>query len=322
MITDSLRKLVVWNSMFVAVTVSAVNAAPETDIDFFDSIDEARLLDAVESKPLLVQFGATWCGWCRRIESQTLTDKAVKELALAFTCVKIDIDEQSEVAATYGVRAVPRTIVMDRQGRVIVSHAGFLPPAQMIEFMNGALEAYRAAREGATSHAQTAAATQPDDATTTQPEQPSTRPAKPDFRTSVTNMVELLARPQRAGRDRILATLAKTGSKAWPVLVDLLEDDRIAIRAAAAHALKEITRAPLSFDPFANVDARKQQAAAWRSWTNEHAPAESPLPVSLGAPRSRGFDFHGAFLTSRHRSGAEDAHRLRRAWLVLPLPVH
>ena len=88
---------------------------------------------------------------------------------------------------------------------------------------------------------------------------------------AVTGIIEQLAKADREGRTAALDGLVKAGSIAWSRLAELLQDDRLAIRAAAATVLAKSTKADLPFDPFAPLEARTQQAQAWAAWVAEHA---------------------------------------------------
>lgn len=72
-------------------------------------------------RPVLVDFGATWCGPCRALEP---TIEAVeKELAGRVKVVKMDIDESPETAKRYGIRGAP-TLVVFRAGKETTRHVG------------------------------------------------------------------------------------------------------------------------------------------------------------------------------------------------------
>jgi hypothetical protein len=52
----------------------------------------------------------------------------------------------------------------------------------------------------------------------------------------------------------------------------LLGDQRLAVRAAAAAALKETSEADLPFNPFAPASQRELERAAWQAWLAERSP--------------------------------------------------
>lgn len=78
--------------------------------------------EALESQtPVLVDFGATWCGPCRQMEP-----------ALAYLSVqyadrvkvgKVDVDENPRIASQYGVRALP-TVILFQNGNEVARAEG------------------------------------------------------------------------------------------------------------------------------------------------------------------------------------------------------
>lgn len=67
-------------------------------------------------KPILLYFTADWCGPCQQMKHTTWADPRVAAALAAYVPVKIDIDGQPTVAATYGVQQIPAYVVADKSG--------------------------------------------------------------------------------------------------------------------------------------------------------------------------------------------------------------
>lgn len=100
--------------------------------------------------PVLVEFGAEWCGPCKTVlpELQALS----RELQGKAKVVQIDIDKSPMLAQTMGIRSVP-TFVVFAQGRPVDGRQGAIRKAEMLAL----LEPFLPRAEGAVSAKEAAA---------------------------------------------------------------------------------------------------------------------------------------------------------------------
>lgn len=75
------------------------------------------------SRPVVVQFHAPWCGPCKAISPHV--DAMAKEFEGRVEVVRIDVDKEPELAREAGVRGVP-TLVVYRDGAEVRRHSGML----------------------------------------------------------------------------------------------------------------------------------------------------------------------------------------------------
>ena len=84
----------------------------------------------------LVDFWAEWCGPCRMI------GPVVEELANEYEgkalIGKVDVDENSELSAKYGVRSIP-TILILKDGEVVDKHVGVATKQALVDKIEAAL---------------------------------------------------------------------------------------------------------------------------------------------------------------------------------------
>lgn len=89
---------------------------------------EQRVLGA--DKPVLVEFGAVWCGPCKRLEPE-LT-RLSQEWGDRLEVVSVDVDEASDLAMQFMVLSVP-TLILFQNGEAIKRVSGFQPLQRLKE---------------------------------------------------------------------------------------------------------------------------------------------------------------------------------------------
>lgn len=80
--------------------------------------------------PVMVDFGATWCGPCRMIAPYM--EQLSEEFAGKAVVAKADIDECPSIAAKYGIRHVP-TVLVFKNGEIVDKNVGGAPKATFEE---------------------------------------------------------------------------------------------------------------------------------------------------------------------------------------------
>jgi thiol:disulfide interchange protein len=83
-----------------------------------------------EGKPVLINFYADWCVWCKRLESTTLRDaKVATVLQNKVVPLSLDVDgDGRELSNEYRVDGLPTIVVLDAGGQEIGRIPGYMPP--------------------------------------------------------------------------------------------------------------------------------------------------------------------------------------------------
>lgn len=144
-----MKRLVVLLSIFFCLGVQAASNVTGRDAPPFSlpGVDGKPVnLADFKGKVVYVDFWASWCGPCRK-SFGWLNEVQAKYGSQGFQVIGINLDEKSEDAqkflretpakfaiafdpagkfpAAYGLKGMPTSYLIDRNGRVIVEHAGF-----------------------------------------------------------------------------------------------------------------------------------------------------------------------------------------------------
>ena len=86
--------------------------------------------------PVLVDFGATWCGPCRMIDP--IVEELAGEYAGRFVVGKVDVDENPQISMNYGIRSVP-TLMIFKGGKPVDMIIGAVGKQKLVEKLNAHL---------------------------------------------------------------------------------------------------------------------------------------------------------------------------------------
>ena len=95
-------------------------------------VTEASFADDVltSDKPVLVDFWAEWCGPCRMVGP--ILEEIAAEHGEKLTIVKLNVDENPSIAASYGVTSIP-TLNVFKGGEVVKQIIGAKPKVKLLE---------------------------------------------------------------------------------------------------------------------------------------------------------------------------------------------
>ncbi len=82
-------------------------------------------------KTVLLDFFADWCGPCRMVSP--IVAEIAEEYPQYMVC-KVNVENSPELAQSFGIDSIPTLVVM-RQGRIILKSAGARPKDQILEML-------------------------------------------------------------------------------------------------------------------------------------------------------------------------------------------
>ena len=120
--------------MTLALLASSVWAK---DIEWLKSYDTALEQAKKDKKIVLVDIYTDWCGWCKKLDRDTYSDKDVQaKVAKDFIAVKINPEKNAagaKLAQQFSVRGFPFIVFVGADGKPISQIGGYVNAAKFLE---------------------------------------------------------------------------------------------------------------------------------------------------------------------------------------------
>lgn len=121
----------------MTLTLAAETAAPPGQADLIKDSDTKRfkqdVIDASRKVPVIVDFWAPWCGPCKQLGPAL--EKTVKQAAGKVRLVKINVDENQQLAGQMRVQSIPAVFAFVN-GQPVDGFMGALPESQIKQFID------------------------------------------------------------------------------------------------------------------------------------------------------------------------------------------
>ena len=99
-------------------------------------LNSGFLLAQKSNKLVFVDFYADWCGYCKELDENTYTDTYVQQrLAQKYVLVKINVDQNPDLASKYKVYGLPTLVILDANGNEIKRQEGYVTPSELLNII-------------------------------------------------------------------------------------------------------------------------------------------------------------------------------------------
>jgi len=135
---------------FIAATITtlvAVSASAWASVGWEQDYDTALAKAKKESKLVMVDVYTDWCGWCKKLDRDTYSNKDVEtKLTKEFIALRINPEKSArnkKLARQFGTHGYPHIVFLDAQGKKLSEIAGYVPASEFLSYLNQVSEQAR-----------------------------------------------------------------------------------------------------------------------------------------------------------------------------------
>jgi thiol-disulfide isomerase/thioredoxin len=255
-------------------------AAPSlAQLKWQTSVDAAKQAQAKSGKPIFVDFMASWCGPCRKMDAETFSDPRVQALMKKMELVRLDVDKRPPLAKTYGVNSIPRMVVLSTDGKLLLDLMGYMEAEEFAGMVRPVLAELGMAPPETVDARQTSTEADQVRSALTSHAYASLKASNPKLATTgLSKLAEGLGAAKEPEYKAALELMRQAGNDAVPAFIGGLASPHLAVRAGCYRALQETLKGqPLpSYDPWLPAKARKARSAEWAAWWASRSRASVP----------------------------------------------
>jgi thiol-disulfide isomerase/thioredoxin/YHS domain-containing protein len=120
------RAVFVATALITCVFTSQYVAAEETGVVWSTDVEGSLQKAAAEQRPVLMEFTASWCVYCKRMEKTTFQDPSVASVVNSrFIAIKVDADKHKALVKDLAIKGLPAMLVVAPDLQIMDRITGF-----------------------------------------------------------------------------------------------------------------------------------------------------------------------------------------------------
>ena len=121
----------------LAVLMSFTQFVAGNEIPWSTDIESSLQQAASTGQPVLLEFTADWCMYCKRMEKTTFVDpRVVKFVNQNYVAVRVDADEHKQLVADLDIKGLPAILIVSPTLQIIERIPGFQTPEALLAKLN------------------------------------------------------------------------------------------------------------------------------------------------------------------------------------------
>lgn len=108
---------------------------PENGIVWETSLKEALEKAKTSHRPVLVDFSAEWCTYCKNMDKTTYRNETLIRLSRKFVCAKIDVDKNPNLAKNFQIQGLPTLVFLNDKPTEVKRLEGYVQSPALVGVM-------------------------------------------------------------------------------------------------------------------------------------------------------------------------------------------
>jgi thioredoxin-like negative regulator of GroEL len=89
------------------------------------------------NRPILIDVGAEWCTWCKKLDATSFRDaEVIKRVTASFVAFRLDADKQEQLIQKFEVSSFPTLLVVNADGRVLGRRNGYVAAPELRSWLD------------------------------------------------------------------------------------------------------------------------------------------------------------------------------------------
>jgi thiol-disulfide isomerase/thioredoxin len=227
----------------------------KTGVMWYPSYQDGMKAAKANKRPALIKFGASWCGWCRKMDQEVFAQPPIATELGKFVCIKVDTEKDQGLALAYAVRSLPRVLVINTHDEIVGDWLGFRDADEFLALILD-IQQYTHTAMGTTPVPKNIPTSSRTAQAQAQAELDPNALKEPSY---------LLGHKDPTLRRKAVEAWVARGREGLPTIIQLLGHDYLGVRIAAWAVIRQLKITDIQFDPWAPRLLRAQTVEKLRA---------------------------------------------------------